>query len=830
MIAYDEVTVPRIAPTELSEAAANLDAFLASLGTDAPDWNEAETRFHLIDQLITECLGWSTAEMRLEKPEGRTYSDYELGSPAAVIWEAKRIGKAFELPVRRPASLVHNLASIMLASADAKDAVEQVNGYCVGRGVALAVATNGRQLIAFVADRNLSAQTRAKCVVINSLDHLRTIFPRVWQLLSPAGVADGALNRLLLTSAAPKPPAKLSVAIPSYPQPRQRTDLQRALSDTAELLLLDIDDQPELEEQFYRECYCESGALSQHTLVSKQMLNARYASLFPEAEDAEQPLPVAARGSKPQLTPSILAEAISNRPIALLGDVGVGKSSFLKHLMYVSAFDEFRHALYAYVNLGRKGALAVSLKTLVLDQIEEGLLDGYDIDITENSFVRSVYKSDIKRFDKSIYGSLKESNPSKYEDKLLDMLAEKQSDRSEHLRRSVLYLSKEKRKQIIIAVDNADQRNIDIQQEAFVIAQNLSAEWSATVFISVRPKTFFLSKRSGALSAYPHRVFTVSPPRIDQVIEKRLVFALNIAEGRVQLEKLRSISLHLGNIATFIKVLIASIERHDDIKVFLENITGGNIRELVQFVSGLFGNPNVDLQQAVLALERDDDYTLPVHELWKVALKGDNQYYDPTQAMAVNLFDVVANDPTEHFILPIVLALLAAQGSHRSAEGLVSYSYIIEEMQRFGFRPSSVEAIVRNANNRKLIEGPERITFEEDDAGIYGVMPISFKINTTGVYHLEVWMADFAYMDAVCVDTPIFDETFADDLRATIRSMSLKDRLDRATKFRDYLSMVWTSLPDTPPYFDWETYCQLHQDNYGRIGKALAKLGTKARE
>ncbi|MFG1463487.1 hypothetical protein V5F77_11370 [Xanthobacter sp. DSM 24535] len=148
-----------------------------------------------------------------------------------------------------------------------------------------------------------------------------------------------------MNAASSKPPEKLSTSIPQYPQFRQPSDLQRSMADIAELLLLSVSDQPEDEESFYKSCYCQSGALNQHALISKQMLSARYASIFPDAEDAYTVRPVLGKGAKPQLTPEILSQAISNHPIALVGDVGVGKSSFLKHLMYVSAFAEFQHAI-----------------------------------------------------------------------------------------------------------------------------------------------------------------------------------------------------------------------------------------------------------------------------------------------------------------------------------------------------------------------------------------------------------------------------------------------------------------------------------------------------
>lgn len=345
---------------ELADGAEQLDELISTVEATDHDWNEANTRFHILDRVI-RCLGWAGCELNLEVAQGREYSDYELGTPVLAIWEAKREGKVFEIPVRRKGSIVHGIASMMLISENAKAAITQVNDYCISRGVEVAVASNGHQFIAFRADQKLDENTSAKCVVFESLASLRTNFARAWQLLSPGGIAEGSLSTFLDRAAAPRPPAKLSTSIPNYPQFRQQSELQRSLTDMAELLLLSVEEQDDLEEQFFQSCYCESGALSQHALIGKKLLAARYASLFPEAVDAPELQPVRSKDKNAQLTPAVIADAISNRPIALVGDVGVGKTSFLKHLMYVSAYTEFQHALYAYVDLGRKGALSESL-------------------------------------------------------------------------------------------------------------------------------------------------------------------------------------------------------------------------------------------------------------------------------------------------------------------------------------------------------------------------------------------------------------------------------------------------------------------------------------
>ena len=142
-----------------------------------------------------------------------------------------------------------------------------------------------------------------------------------------------------------------------------------------------------------------------------------------------------------------------------------------------------------------------------------------------------MYHSEIARFRSGIYGDLHDRDPEQYSERLLEFLDEKLSDSERHLANSAHHIVRGQKKQIIIIIDNADQRNLTTQQDAFIIAHNLAQQTDAAVFIAVRPQTFHHSRRAGALSAYPQKVFAISPPRPERVVEKRLKFALKLSEG-----------------------------------------------------------------------------------------------------------------------------------------------------------------------------------------------------------------------------------------------------------------------------------------------------------
>lgn len=137
------------------------------------------------------------------------------------------------------------------------------------------------------------------------------------------------------------------------------------------------------------------------------------------------------------------------------------------------------------------------------------------------------------------------------------------------------------------------------------------------VFISVRPQTVFQSKRAGALSAYPHKVFTILPPRPELVIEKQLIFALKIADGSIEPELLRDVRVNLGNIAAFMRVLLHSLKVNDELKEISANITAGNIRAVIEFITHFIGSPNVEAEKIVEFEAKNRPYVIPIHEFQK---------------------------------------------------------------------------------------------------------------------------------------------------------------------------------------------------------------------
>lgn len=788
------------------------------------DRSEAETRFHLIDELLLRCFCWSKDKTSIEKYENGQYTDYELGSPRKVIWEAKREGKIFELPANYKKSLRVDIESLKLISDELKEAINQVSGYCADRGVQIAVITNGHQIIAFLATRSDGiSPAKGKAIVFSSLDHLYEEFSTAWQLLSHDGIFENRILRFLFEGEK-SIPIKLSTLLRHYPNLRYPSDFQGDLRDLSELLIQDFFEDKKLEKQFYENCYCESGALTKLSLVSKNILDTRYGAIFDEDKNLLKVESVKSSKKDYDFNDDALNEVYSKRPIVLIGDVGVGKTSFVKNLIHVRAYAEFNKSIYIYIDLGSQGTLSYDLNQFILNEIERQLWSRYEIDVNDYTIIKGVYSGDIQRFAKSIWGEYRETNPELYTQKKLAMLDEKVKIKDLYLRDCIAHISKERRKQVIIVLDNADQRDFEIQQKAFIIGHELAKEWVAAVFISVRPFTYYKSKRAGAFSAYSSRVFTISPPRVDTLINKRLSFALEMAEGRVHVPGFDNLRLDTKNISLFLKALIYSLTHNPEINELLDSVTGGNVRQVIELVKGFIGSPNVDAVKIINIMQEEGQYLIPIHEFSKSALLGIYSHYNPDSSIAYNLFDVTHPDQREHFLSSFIISYLQQPSPKMDKNGYIDGCDVFSEMQNIGYSSEQIDLKISGLVNKRLIENQKRITFDEDDCGMTDEFLPKYRITTIGAYHIKRWIFNFSYLEAMVFDTPIFNQQLKEGLLPDLESFDIQHRYARAVMFKDYLLTCWYELHSPPSYFNFEELMKLSADSFGRVLKYMKKI------
>ncbi len=782
--------------------------------------NEAQTRFDLIDVWLTEGLGWSRDEVFVETHQGGEYSDYELGRPTrSAVVEAKREGMAFELPAGfdRPTIAIEQLRR---DHPGVGAAIDQALGYAQRRGIPVAAVTNGWQVIAFVGSRvDGVPPEKGRALVFASLADIERRFREFWDALSKPGLAARRLHRLLDADQDAPPPAKLSARLPDYPGYKNRNPVAAELQILGGMFFEDVLRQPEVEPDFLRQCYTPSGSLSQYALVSREILAARYSTFF-EAEAAASVRPARSKsGISEELLSDVFAASLGRRPIILLGDVGVGKTIFTRHFIKVEASDILERSFVLYVDFGTKPALAEDLNSYVRSEFRRQLLEDYGQDIEEAGFVRSVYRADLQRFAKGIFGSLRDTDPAGYKRAEVDLLQRKLADDQDHLKRSLDHFTRAQQRQAVVFLDNVDQRPFSFQEEVFLISQSLAADWPAACFIALRPETFYRSKREGALTGYQPRVFIIEPPRVDRVISKRLAFARRELDRTGRLPTFpANLTVTSEKLGAYIDVLSKAFAENEDLVQFVDNMSGGNVRRALEFIVAFVGSGHVDTAKIFDAIARQGIYNLPLHEFLRAVMYGEHEYYDPSDSHIPNVFDIARPDGREHFLQPLVIAYVERAGATGGTQGYAPTAGVYSFAQSIGFDVRQTAAALSRAATSHLIETSPRYVQEE----VRGADSERARVTTVGAYTIRRLIADFQYLDAMSVDTPIVDATSRQEIHD---GRMIHERLQRAESFRAYLDAQWAPFRNGDLPWDWDEISPLAQASIELVRERVARAG-----
>lgn len=780
-------------------------------GQSTENWNEAKTRFLIIDRVIEKCLGWSRGSVDPERYHSGDYSDYELGlDGSAVVVEAKREGKSFELPAGFSKSKA-KIKTLKEISKDLAEAIDQVLKYAKDRSIPICVVSNGKQLIAFLGSRTDGIPPdEGDAMVFPSLEAMVYGFHDLWNCLSPPGVKEMIISKFLAKNSTPPPPPKLSSKVINYPGYKNRNEQASELQILGDLFLEDIVRSPEIEEEFLREAYCESGALSQYALVSKSILNARYSAAFDEAANVDsEPLQRKGRLS-PTFSKDVLSASLNRRPILLVGDVGAGKTTFIRHLIKIQAKDILADSIVLYIDFGSQPVLSDQLNQFVIAEIDRQLVDLYGIDIQEDNFIRGVHHSGLQRFSKGIYSRLKESDRSEYDAKEIDYLLELVSDKESHLKASIEHLVKARKKQVVISLDNVDQRPAPFQEQAFLVSQSIAEKWPVTVFVSLRPETFNLSKVAGVLAAYHPKVFTISPPRVDHVLVKRISFAVKLLKDTGRLPWFpEGLTIRSSSLLGYMDMLLYAFRNVEPVIELVDNLSGGNVRRALDFVSSFVGSGHVDSAKILRIINEQGRYNLPLHEFLRAIIYGDHKNYNPTDSLVSNIMDVSSPDKKEHFAVAIVVSFILRKGKVGGADGYVDRADAVECLQYLGFQPVQIDNTLNRALAANLIatpQGPTKLKLNE-----------RYRGTSIGAYSVDRLVCLFSYIDAIIVDTPVMDETLRNRLVDTDQ-LPLVNRLERAGAFVDYLDNAWSSLhEDSVKVFDWPARSAVLKEEIQRL-------------
>jgi hypothetical protein len=237
------------------------------------------------------------------------------------------------------------------------------------------------------------------------------------------------MTLLLATRKAPPPP-KLSQRLGVYPAPATRNAIAGELGVILGAVWEEVK-QDEDEVEFLKNCYVIPEASAPSLALAKELIEQKVAS-----DDR-----VFTKSLQPGHVANLLKEYSPEKPIVVIGNVGNGKTTFLRYLRKIEAVDTLGKYIQINIDFIDRPAHASEVSQFVYSRIEEQLRQPpYSIDVMDDAVIRAALNADINRFKKSPEGRAYQSGSAEYIAAELAFINSIRADKHEFYKRIFIHL------------------------------------------------------------------------------------------------------------------------------------------------------------------------------------------------------------------------------------------------------------------------------------------------------------------------------------------------------------------------------------------------------
>lgn len=775
----DEIDLIKILKKEYP----NLDSF-----------NEAETRFKIIDEILEKYLKWPKTETAVELFISGNRADYVLknksNKPILVI-ESKKAGIYFDLPTNLVPTKNYQKVTMdkLLSNENIKDAINQVKEYCEDLLCQYGAITNGLVWIIFkTTPTNQKPWKKLPAFVIKNLDFFEFDFIVATNLLGYNSVVD--LNSLQNNIGVSK---KNYVElfhpkheITAYDSPVNSNRFASPLIALSRRFLGTI---PLNDKDFMNSCYVSNKG--NYDTLQKNIHGFLNDSLTPYfrsqgVRDFSDDKNGGAFGLN--IVKIIKQENLDNVMI-LFGGRGSGKSTFLKRFLFHNRPKEIDlYSQIALIDLIDSSQTSDSLVSEIWEKVK------IEID-TEKLFSASrekiieLFSDEFDIFKRQILLGLNETSE-EYQKLVVSFIQKRLNDTKLFCEKISLRL-KSKNKGLVIFLDNMDQLNADLQDSTYLTAVEIAKKLSCLVIISMREERFYRAKAKGALDAYHTPGFHLSAPVIPEVIIKRLNYIISKLEETedVDLEYGIKSESDLSTIILFLKICTFQLDKKDShLSKFLRYATHGDVRQALDFFRDFISSGYTNVAE----ISENPYWVFQIHQVIKPMMIPDRFFYDENLSRIPNLYRLRSDVNSSHFTGIRVLNLLV-QKFTSNPTGFIDAKIFVSEFEEKYTLKEDCENHLDEFIKKGLVETSNRLEAYANNVD-------QIKVTAYGNYVYSTLAFNFAYIDLVSLDCGVFSEELKNYLAKTANEELKKKsnnkimermqiRIERAEQFIKYLEL-----------------------------------------
>jgi GTPase SAR1 family protein len=771
------------------------------------DLSESDTRSKVIDFMFRSVLDWTEQSIRREGHNKQGYYDYKIEIPGfRFIVEAKRQFAQFSLPAK------HKKTTLNVLLKGNQEIIEQVRGYCIEESIPFAVITNGQQFV-FMKTFNTDGTSwkTNSCLIFNGFDDIEARFIEFYENLSKTGItSNGGFN--YLTPQLTEEPKTVLSRLPD--RDLIRNSITVGMAPLIEKIFGEIFlDGKEDDKELIKSCFVEN----EETKKNRSEIEKLFNDAAPELNRVIPALNAKNIGNQ------IIAEisddevnihsAYPPKPIILIGSKGAGKTTFINHLFkYRLEEGTLEEHLVVYVDFRKFYETDTDFEPRkIAKDIVETIYEKYpELELHTRRTLIRMYRQEIKRNDENIWEWDKANDEKSYMAKQAVFFEVAMNDMLMHLEKLSVYLIRERRKRLIVIIDNADQFKEIIQEKVFLFSHSLTKKALCGTIISLREGYYYKRQNTPPFDAYESNVYHISAPRYIEVLEKRINYAIQKApelEGKVTSVNTRggAYNFSVDYLVSFLQILKDSLLQLQNTQIldFLSATTYPNIREGLRLFKSFLtsGHTKAAEYASRYKPEGRDDRTfphIPFHEFFKSVTLQNKHYFNSENSLTVNLF-MPPSGTRDHFINVYILKELSNFiQTQRFTERYVPIETLMDKFLSFGYTSDILTSALKFLFQKGLVDTDNQISDTE-----FIDLPATYEISVTnkGYYYLSFLLTEFFYIDLILQDTPIFSDEFYNRIASefpTAKNDGKRDLVKRvqvALDFIDYLESMEAIQP-----------------------------------
>jgi len=750
--------------------------------------NEAQTRFDVIDRLIREVFSWPSGQVDVEvhaAGERKGYVDYLLKSgDEAIVIEAKKAGAAFPSPTRRKQL---KLSGSVLSAAAIGEAIQQAQEYGDRKECRIIVVTNGLCWCAFSRQADYSEAYAHLFFPFEDIADAEALF----NVLSLSQVELGSLATI--THVLPRTENRLLSVV-------RDADARVDRNNIADFLI------PALDNALYADALLQNTDALKKCFVTTEARAKFDSHLAMHLADIKSPLVTPAKRIKTGKSHGPLEKLVADgQPAAyappvtlIIGPVGAGKTTYLKHFEVVAGLDVLRKrkAHWVYVDMEALGRLGNPREFVYAKLLEYLGADHPDHNMDFQSLVAPAYKNEIERMSRGPLAPIRQ-NRELFQQKISEHITRDYDAVEPYVDRVFRHLAE--KELCIIVLDNVDLYEDDIlETTVFSEGLALSKRVLAHVIVSLRDTTYVKHKTDPTFDAFELRKLWLDPPPFKAVLSSRLSYSRAILKDKhVRVPLSNSMFLDIPNLADFFDIVQRSIlQGHmgDHVAAFADT----NIRKGLDLVTNFLTSGHIQADRAISSfLKRKTTYYFPRHEIFKGMMLGQWKHYKEGRAECLNLMDARMGSRRLSLLRLQICALL--YGRAQNAETVETHiQECCQQLAALGASEGQITECISDLVKYRIVR-----SVRADKLGPASMLVLA----PCGGYYCQHLSRTFEYAEACLLDTAIEDGdrwSELSDLTGRIeRCGSIPDRMTLRVKrmecFMGYLTDVERdALPQFP--------------------------------